>query len=378
MTTKASTAVDAERVVAVERVARRRRRRAGRGARPRVPVSTSVCRNRSISPLAAPPRPGRTQPDEVGGAGAQLPGGAVGGVAELLDRGWTRSRVSGRSSSGLFSALDTVCRDTPAASATVASVATGHGVVPASWSVSPQVLWIVPSLAHGRRGSRASTIPRGVRRASGSAGPSRRGRRTVGAPPSVLAMSRTPARPARPTTAASAAGQTAKWLGRCGECQAWGSRRRDGGAAAARRRRRRPGHRSGASRSGRCRSRTPCRAPAASPELDRVLGGGLVPGAAVLLAGEPGVGKSTLLLEVAAADRAQRQRARSTSPARSPRPRCGCAPTGPARSTTTSTSRPRPTSAPCSATSRRSARRCSSSTRCRRSAPSASTASRAA
>ncbi len=36
------------------------------------------------------------------------------------------------------------------------------------------------------------------------------------------------------------------------------------------------------------------------PELDRVLGGGLVPGAAILLAGEPGVGKSTLLLEVAA------------------------------------------------------------------------------
>jgi DNA repair protein RadA/Sms len=36
-------------------------------------------------------------------------------------------------------------------------------------------------------------------------------------------------------------------------------------------------------------------------ELDRVLGGGLVPGAVVLLAGEPGVGKSTLLLEVSAA-----------------------------------------------------------------------------
>lgn len=35
-------------------------------------------------------------------------------------------------------------------------------------------------------------------------------------------------------------------------------------------------------------------------ELDRVLGGGLVPGAVVLVAGEPGVGKSTLLLEVAA------------------------------------------------------------------------------
>jgi len=39
--------------------------------------------------------------------------------------------------------------------------------------------------------------------------------------------------------------------------------------------------------------------PTGVDELDRVLGGGLVPGAVVLLAGEPGVGKSTLLLEVA-------------------------------------------------------------------------------
>ena len=36
------------------------------------------------------------------------------------------------------------------------------------------------------------------------------------------------------------------------------------------------------------------------PELDRVLGGGFVPGAVLLLAGEPGVGKSTLLLDTAA------------------------------------------------------------------------------
>src|SRR5690606_38591075 len=35
-------------------------------------------------------------------------------------------------------------------------------------------------------------------------------------------------------------------------------------------------------------------------EVDRVLGGGIVPGAAILLSGEPGVGTSTLLLEVAA------------------------------------------------------------------------------
>jgi DNA repair protein RadA/Sms len=40
-------------------------------------------------------------------------------------------------------------------------------------------------------------------------------------------------------------------------------------------------------------------APTGVSELDRVLGGGLVPGAVVLLAGEPGVGKSTLLLAVA-------------------------------------------------------------------------------
>ena len=36
-------------------------------------------------------------------------------------------------------------------------------------------------------------------------------------------------------------------------------------------------------------------------EVDRVLGGGLVPGATVLVGGEPGVGKSTLLLQVAGA-----------------------------------------------------------------------------
>jgi DNA repair protein RadA/Sms len=40
--------------------------------------------------------------------------------------------------------------------------------------------------------------------------------------------------------------------------------------------------------------------PSGIGELDRVLGGGIVPGAAVLFSGEPGVGKSTLLLDVAA------------------------------------------------------------------------------
>jgi DNA repair protein RadA/Sms len=40
-------------------------------------------------------------------------------------------------------------------------------------------------------------------------------------------------------------------------------------------------------------------------ELDRVLGGGLVPGSAILVGGDPGIGKSTLLLQAAAASPAQ-------------------------------------------------------------------------
>src|SRR4051794_34989398 len=43
------------------------------------------------------------------------------------------------------------------------------------------------------------------------------------------------------------------------------------------------------------------RIPTGVPELDRVLGGGLVPASLVLVGGEPGVGKSTLLLTALAA-----------------------------------------------------------------------------
>src|SRR5690606_2152560 len=39
------------------------------------------------------------------------------------------------------------------------------------------------------------------------------------------------------------------------------------------------------------------RQPTGIPEFDRVLGGGLVPGAVVLIGGDPGIGKSTLLLQ---------------------------------------------------------------------------------
>ena len=44
-------------------------------------------------------------------------------------------------------------------------------------------------------------------------------------------------------------------------------------------------------------SRDLVRIPTGDQELDRVLGGGLVPGCVVLLGGEPGIGKSTLMLQ---------------------------------------------------------------------------------
>src|SRR6185312_3653898 len=41
------------------------------------------------------------------------------------------------------------------------------------------------------------------------------------------------------------------------------------------------------------------RLPTGIGEFDRILGGGIVPGSAVLIGGDPGIGKSTLLLQVA-------------------------------------------------------------------------------
>ena len=97
---------------------------------------------------------------------------------------------------------------------------------------------------------------------------------------------------------------TVKWVGRCAECQQWDTMQE---ALAGR-------------GLGSTKQVAPVRlisSAAAKPitdvstkpvqvwptkvgEFDRVLGGGLVPGAVILLSGEPGVGKSTLLLEVAA------------------------------------------------------------------------------
>lgn len=95
---------------------------------------------------------------------------------------------------------------------------------------------------------------------------------------------------------------TVKWAGRCGECQAWGTVQQVGAQTGIVRK----AKASIILESATAKSITEVDAGkvAATPtgvgEFDRVLGGGLVSGAVILLSGEPGVGKSTLLLEVAA------------------------------------------------------------------------------
>lgn len=95
--------------------------------------------------------------------------------------------------------------------------------------------------------------------------------------------------------------QTSKWVGRCGECQQWGTVEERVASARAR------STRAVAPEAGRqARPITQLQAESVKHrstgigELDRVLGGGVVPGAAILFSGEPGVGKSTLLLDAAA------------------------------------------------------------------------------
>lgn len=95
---------------------------------------------------------------------------------------------------------------------------------------------------------------------------------------------------------------TLKWAGRCAECQSWGTviagLEQNGNmqrVAALR-----PSETRIAQPITEVTTESASHRSTGISEFDRVLGGGLVPGAAILLSGEPGVGKSTLLLEVAA------------------------------------------------------------------------------
>src|SRR4249920_1104729 len=93
-----------------------------------------------------------------------------------------------------------------------------------------------------------------------------------------------------------------RWAGKCVACGEWNTLIEEADVAAP------PG--SGLTRSSKGRvveletlTQTTdkiARIPTGLAELDRVTGGGIVPGSALLIGGEPGIGKSTLLLQLAA------------------------------------------------------------------------------
>ncbi|MCP5328707.1 MAG: DNA repair protein RadA [Sinobacteraceae bacterium] len=103
-------------------------------------------------------------------------------------------------------------------------------------------------------------------------------------------------------------GESAKWQGQCAQCGEWNSLERREAAssrtAAAAGRGSAAGRRTALAAGGAMLALPaeglPVRFGSGLAELDRVLGGGFVPGSVSLLGGDPGIGKSTLLLQVAA------------------------------------------------------------------------------
>src|SRR5215813_12176787 len=95
--------------------------------------------------------------------------------------------------------------------------------------------------------------------------------------------------------------ESRKWLGKCPECGEWNSlveervvtTRKSGGGGGFRLREAK------AVAYNEIESQDDVRVSSGVTEFDRVLGGGIVPGTLVLLGGDPGIGKSTLLLQVA-------------------------------------------------------------------------------
>ena len=225
-----------------------------------------------------------------------------------------------------------------------------------------------PHRTHRGRASRPD-LPGGAELRAGRAGHAdRAGRAPVGAARGRARRVSPRARTARGGYRCTECGhQAAQWVGRCPSCQAWGSLEQTAPVVAAGPRTRiaagapsAPARRIGDVALDTARAR-----PTGVSELDRVLGGGLIPGSVVLLAGEPGVGKSTLLLAVAAQAAAARPGAvRHRRGVRGPGAAARRAHRGRARGAVPGR-RVRP-GRRASGTSRRWTRSCWSSTRCRR------------
>src|SRR5205807_3225 len=99
--------------------------------------------------------------------------------------------------------------------------------------------------------------------------------------------------------------ESPKWLGRCPDCGEWNSfaeerAQENGGAPPSSHRYALAGAGGAATLYADVRVEQHARLTTGIDEFDRVLGGGIVPGSLVLLGGEPGIGKSTLLLQAAA------------------------------------------------------------------------------
>ncbi len=95
-------------------------------------------------------------------------------------------------------------------------------------------------------------------------------------------------------------GDSPKWAGQCPECGAWNTLEEAAPAVATALPRGQYSGDRGVRRLSDVDDGEETRRPTGMGELDRVLGGGLVEGAVILLGGDPGIGKSTLLLEAVA------------------------------------------------------------------------------
>lgn len=92
--------------------------------------------------------------------------------------------------------------------------------------------------------------------------------------------------------------QSPRWLGRCPDCQGWNTLAEERTEAASTATRRPAGRAKGAPESlAAVEDASETRLLSGIGELDRVLGGGVVPGSAILIGGDPGIGKSTVVLQ---------------------------------------------------------------------------------